>query len=86
MNTVDKEIDGCEATGQEGSPPPVVILYADKTKHVVKKSFWPKTEIAYLQISNIYEAQTWSYKFIKHGVKTDKCVNWTIQGNMCIQK
>lgn len=26
MDTVAKEVNGCEATGQEGPPPPVVIL------------------------------------------------------------
>lgn len=26
MHSVDEQIDRCEATGQEGAPPPVVIL------------------------------------------------------------
>ncbi len=26
MDTIEEEIDGCEAAGQEGAPPPVVIL------------------------------------------------------------
>lgn len=26
MHAVDKQVDRCEATGQEGTPPPVIIL------------------------------------------------------------
>lgn len=26
MHSVDKQIDSCEAAGQEGTPPPVVVL------------------------------------------------------------
>lgn len=29
MHAVDKQVDGCEAAGQEGTPPPVIILDRD---------------------------------------------------------
>lgn len=40
MDTVDKEVDSCEATGQKGSPPPVIVLSTKMKVAQQDGGFW----------------------------------------------
>lgn len=61
MHSVDEEIDSGEAAGQEGTPPPVVILETYYHRHIKIQEWWPDSSALNSLITNFtYVGTIWS--------------------------